>query len=139
MENQPPPEQRWRRGDRIRVAWVRVREVGENEDTLTVAYANLEDRDDVEEVKWNSVRWFTGTVRRFNPGQGGRPGSINVDFPDGTDNVSISFYDRSVHFVEPAFYEREGPPEGLGKAQALGICAGQMLAFLQQPRISPDS
>jgi hypothetical protein len=69
-------------------------------------YANLGDRDDIEEVKFDTTRWANGTVRRFNPGQQGRPGSINVDFDDGTQNVTISFYDRSMHYVEPAFVER---------------------------------
>jgi hypothetical protein len=41
MDNDVPPEQRWRRGDRLRVAWTRIRLVGANQDTLTVVYANL--------------------------------------------------------------------------------------------------
>lgn len=107
MDNQPPPDERWRRGDRIRVAWVRVRLQGQQQDDWTVVYGNLEARDDIAEIKWDTTRWFDGIVRRFNPGQQGRPGSINVDFPaDGTTNVSVSFYDRSIHYVEPAFYER---------------------------------
>jgi hypothetical protein len=80
--------------------------VGANQDTETVVYANLSDRDDIEEVKFDTTRWFKGTVRRYNAGQQGRPGSINVGFDDGTQNVTISFYDRSVHYVEPAFIER---------------------------------
>jgi hypothetical protein len=106
MDNDVPPEQRWRRGDRLRVAWTRIRLVGANQDTLTVVYANLGDRDDIEEVKFDTTRWANGTVRRYNAGQQGRPGSINVDFDDGTDNVRISFYDQSVNHVEPAFIER---------------------------------
>jgi hypothetical protein len=106
MDNDVPPEQRWQRGDRLRVAWTRIRLVGANQDTLTVVYANLGDRDDIEEVKFDTTRWANGTVRRFNPGQQGRPGSINVNFDDGTDNVRISFYDQSVNYVEAAFIER---------------------------------
>jgi hypothetical protein len=106
MDNDVPPEQRWQRGDRLRVAWTRIRLVGANQDTETVVYANLGDRDDIEEVKFDSTRWFKGTVRRYNVGQQGHPGSINVNSDDGTNNVSISLYDRSVHYVEPAFIER---------------------------------
>jgi hypothetical protein len=94
MDNDVPPEQRWRRGDRLRVAWTRIRLVGANQYTLTVVYANLSDRDDIEEVKFDTTRWANGTVRRYNAGQQGRPGSINVNFDDGTQNVQISFYDR---------------------------------------------
>ena len=43
MENQPPPGD-FVVGDRIRVAWKRVRLVGQRRDTQTVAYANLEQR-----------------------------------------------------------------------------------------------
>jgi hypothetical protein len=57
MDNDVPPEQRWRRGDRLRVAWTRIRLVGANQDTLTVVYANLGDRDDIEEVKFDTTRW----------------------------------------------------------------------------------
>jgi hypothetical protein len=64
MDNDVPPEQRWRRGDRLRVAWTRIRLVGETQDTETVVYANLSDRDDIEEVKFDSTRWFKGTVRK---------------------------------------------------------------------------
>jgi hypothetical protein len=74
--------------------------------SLTVVYANLGDRDDIEEVKFDTTKWANGTVRRYNSGQQGRPGSINVNFDDGTDNVRISFYDQSVNYVEPAFIER---------------------------------
>jgi hypothetical protein len=65
-----------------------------------------ESHHDIEEVKFDTTRWANGTVRRYNPGQQGRPGSINVNFDDGTDNVRISFYDGSVNYVEPAFIER---------------------------------
>ena len=106
MDNEIPPGQQWRRGDRVRVAWTRIRLVGQTQDTQTVVYANLSDRDDIAEIKYDTTRWFNGTVRRFNPGQQGRPGSILVDFDDGTDNVRISFYDRSVNYVQPAFIER---------------------------------
>eukprot|EP01047_Picozoa_sp_COSAG01_P095041 COSAG01_NODE_25829_length_731_cov_23.560127_1_plen_47_part_10 len=46
-----------------------LRLVGANQDTLTVVYANLGARDDIEEVKFDTTRWFKGTVRRYNSGQ----------------------------------------------------------------------
>jgi hypothetical protein len=45
-----PPEQRWRRGDRLRVAWTRIRLVGANQDTLTVVYDGSRDQGD--RVTW---------------------------------------------------------------------------------------
>jgi hypothetical protein len=57
------------------------------------------------------IPWFTGMVRHFNPGQRGRPGPINVDFPDGTNNVFVSFYittGQSITSSLPSMIECEG-------------------------------
>jgi hypothetical protein len=71
-------------GPQVEVKWQTVPAGNPNaQDTLTVVYANLGDRDDIEEVKFDTTRWANGTVQRYNAGQQGRPGSINVDFDDG--------------------------------------------------------
>ena len=102
MENQPPPGD-FAVGDRIRVAWKRVRLVGQRRDTQTVAYAHLEQRTDISIVR-SGERYYEGTVSYVNSNGPGAP-SIRVDFDDGTDGVRVSFLPTSPNYVETDMYE----------------------------------
>ena len=96
MDNTPPPPGNLQVGDRVAVAWDRVREAGQNADTQTILYANLPQRlasGQLSAIR-NDETWHEGEVTFRNTPQQW----VRIRFDDGA-LATLSTNPNSVNYV----------------------------------------
>ena len=90
-------------GDRVAVAWVRVRETGASVDTWTIVYANLPQRlasGQLEAIR-DDETWHEGDVAAKNVAQNW----VRIKFDDGT-VARLSFQPANNSYVEAGKYDK---------------------------------
>ena len=90
-------------GDRVAVAWVRVRETGASVDTWTIVYANLPQRlasGQLEAIR-DDETWHEGDVVAKNVAQNW----VRIKFDDGT-VARLSFQPTNNSYVEAGKYDK---------------------------------